>query len=368
MPFTLPWSWSADFQKQTCLELLSRGYEIVCVMEDEAQSIFKPKKFFHEKIQGITFFQPVFILPFQRFKIIYNLNISINYLYLGFKYFFKKKIIWIFDPQFFHFQNYFFNKISLYDCVDYHDSTNTSIRKKFRKMEKKLLNNVHYVFANSQILKKLHSQTRRDIIVVPQGFKEKQYKKQPEPTKKNKSKLIGYIGGINHRFDFMLLYRVIKNNPNWNFIFVGPIQEDEQDGFFKTQSWIGLLKKLPNTKWTIAKNQLELIDLVNDFDVAIIPYDVRQPLNRFSYPMKLFEYLYAGKQVITTPITELKSKKFTGLVHIAKTPLEWQEKIAMCLNNKFKPKQIIEARILAQQNSWSKKVARILLSIDPQVH
>lgn len=368
MPFTLPWSWSADFQKQTCLELIDRGYEVVCFMEDEAKSIFNRKTFFHEKIKGITFFQPIFFFPFQRFKVIRIFNLNLSYLYLSFRYFFKKKIIWIFDPQFSHFQNYFYNKISLYDCVDYHDSINESVRSKFRMREKELLKNVQYVFANSHILKKIHSTVRRDIIVVPQGFKEKQYQKQFEFKTKTQPKLIGYIGGINHRFDFLLLYRVIKNNPNWKFIFVGPVQEDEQDAFFKTQSWIALLKKLPNTKWVIAKNQGQLIELVKQFKVAIIPYDIRQPINRYSYPMKLFEYLYAGKQVISTPLIELKSKKFSGLVHSAKTPLEWQDKIGMCLNAKPTDQQILRARVLAQQNSWSKKITKILDSFDPQAH
>ncbi len=361
MPFTLPWSWSADFQKQTCIVLSNLGYKVFCIMEDDAKHFLKTDTKKYEEIPGITFFRPIFFLPFQRFFIIQKINLAANYFLLNLRYFFNKKIIWIFDPQFYNFPNFFTNKISLYDCVDYHDSINKSVRNNFRKQEKKLLSNVDFVFTNSKTLQKIHTNTRKDIVVVPQGFKVEQYKINPITwNKSRKKKVIGYIGGINHRFHFYLLYKLIKSNPQWQFMFVGKIQSDEQDRFFKTKEWLGILQSLPNTSWLLAKNAKHLSELIQQFSIGIIPYDVRQPLNKYSYPMKVFEYLYHGVPIISTPIEELKQKKFKKLIYLANTAKSWQKKIVSRLDNELSKSEKEIAKKISEQNSWSKKVTKIL--------
>jgi hypothetical protein len=134
IPFTLPWDWSADFQRQTCLELGRRGYNVYAYMHDDAYFFLRKKKVNWPKLNNIKFYQPPYLIPFRRISFIEKVNRLLSLYLFSLKLGFAKKIIWIFDPQFFDFSKYFFNKKSLYDCVDFHQENSA--------LEKKLIGNV----------------------------------------------------------------------------------------------------------------------------------------------------------------------------------------------------------------------------------
>ncbi len=124
IPFTLPWDWSADYQKQTCLEL-AKNNQVIVYFPDRAYFFLKPSIFSGINQLNIRVEIPKYYLPFRRFTFIEKINqiISIKIL--------KKKlprntILWIFDPIFHSYPRQLKSKISLslYDCVDYHDSIN----------------------------------------------------------------------------------------------------------------------------------------------------------------------------------------------------------------------------------------------------
>ena len=74
--------------------------------------------------------------------------------------------------------------------------------------------------------------------------------------------------------------------------------------------------------------------------------------------MKLFEYFYVGKPVVSVDIIELK--RFPKFVKIANSTNDW-EKVISALLSKPWPKKIKEAQIkLAKENSWENKIAQVL--------
>ena len=78
--------------------------------------------------------------------------------------------------------------------------------------------------------------------------------------------------------------------------------------------------------------------------------------------MKLFEYFYLGKPVISTPIEELK--RFPKFVKIGKTAKEWEKHIKFLLSKPWPYQK--EQKKLAKENSWKSKIEVISKIIDDE--
>ncbi|OGJ37527.1 MAG: hypothetical protein A2383_00695 [Candidatus Pacebacteria bacterium RIFOXYB1_FULL_39_46] len=361
IPFQLPWNWSADYQMQTCLELAKNNL-VVAYINADARFFLKPRPLntFPSKANLLAY-QPRYLIPFRRFAWIEKLNQLLNLWYLLIRYGRGKQhtVLWIFDSLFWFYPKIkiFYPKlISLYDCVDYVWHCEIKLRKLLRIQEKKLIKNSDFFFVNSQVLAKLHSKTRQPTAIVPQGFRLNDFQR-PLKTKvkfpKNKP-IIGYVGSVDYRLDFALLHRLIKQNPQWLFVFWGPRQDLEATDDFETNR---KLKTLPNVFFGQSTNRRELPNIIKQFDVCMIPYNIALKSNQYSYPMKIFEYFYLGKPVIATPIIELK--KFIDLIKIGHSSQEWQEHISSLLNEKHAKNKKTKQKKLSLANSWKNKIIAI---------
>jgi hypothetical protein len=97
--------------------------------------------------------------------------------------------------------------------------------------------------------------------------------------------------------------------------------------------------------------------IIKQFDVCIIPYDTKLASVRYSYPMKLFEYFYLGKPVVSAPLPALAS--FKSVIRPKNTANEWQSQIKKLLNSPWPTKNKRVQRQLATANSWKQKIATI---------
>jgi hypothetical protein len=78
--------------------------------------------------------------------------------------------------------------------------------------------------------------------------------------------------------------------------------------------------------------------------------------------MKLFEYFYMGKPIISSNILELQ--RFPDLIKIASNLNEWQRSIKYSLINKLPGSKTRQEKAFAVTNSWSSKIGKILQLID----
>jgi len=102
--------------------------------------------------------------------------------------------------------------------------------------------------------------------------------------------IIGYFGSIERRMDYDLIKQVAADNPDKSFVFAGPgIREHIPDWFFNTPN-IYIPGQIPYD---------ELPQMLKGFDIAIIPFK-KDDVSSTIFPLKLFEYLGAGKPVIVT--------------------------------------------------------------------
>ena len=102
----------------------------------------------------------------------------------------------------------------------------------------------------------------------------------------------------------------------------------------------------------------ETYRIIDEFDIAIIPYDINFEFNRFCYPMKLFEYFYLKKPVVSTQIEELN--RFSPIVKIGKDATEWGKMISGILSTTWSKENQQKQRSFSKANSWEKKINNII--------
>ena len=130
------------------------------------------------------------------------------------------------------------------------------------------------------------------------------------------------------------------------------------DKYRDTKRLIQELKSLKNIYLVPrTKSRLVIKEVIKNFDIGIIPYDVSHDFNRYCYPMKLFEYFYMGKPVISTPIDELK--RFPKFVKIGESSIDWEKHIKSLLSMSWPVKYKEEQKKLAEENSWENKIEAI---------
>ena len=170
------------------------------------------------------------------------------------------------------------------------------------------------------------------------------------------------MGGLNDRIDYQLLEKLIKNNQRWHFVLWGPIQDSLLMNKSHIKKAIYSILSLPNVTHSWSLNKKEIPSIIQQFDIGIIPYNASLEFNRYSYPLKAFEYFYMGKPVISTPIHELE--RFPDLIIINKSYEEWEKTIKKLLSKPWPIKYQKLQRKIAEDNAWENKLEKICRLIE----
>lgn len=377
IPFNVPWNWSTDYLNQTAFELSKKGDIVVCYLWGDVEFIKemvisgKYPRLVSKYSKNIYLVNPIYFIPFRRFKFMADLNSVVNILFL--RIFVevissikkcKKKIFWIFDPNLTYIYKYFgYKYFLLYDCVDFFAVGNKKKVEITKRNEQQLCCKADLVVANSQVLQRHLQKYRKNVGLVPQGFRLKEFKIKSEKyiNLNIQHPVVGFVGGINNRLDISILLPLIKNNPRWNFVIWGSIQKNISTGDNRF-NLIKKILKLPNVYSGESIDKEEIPGIISQFDVGMIPYDISQDFNKYCYPMKLFEFFYLGKPVISTNIIELK--RFPKLVKIGNDYREWERIIKYTLSKKWSEQNIEDQVKLAKLNSWENKIVKINQLLD----
>jgi len=373
--FDHPWEHTSDYATQTCIYLKLENFVIGILLKD-ALSIKEIIVSLHShwiwKKQENNFylFKPIYIIPFRRFKLVENLNIIVNTMFLRVitkiicvRKKIKKKYLWIFNPNQYKIFKLLRNGVySIYDCVDFHGKENNNLN------EYLLVRETNTVVTNSSILYKTLRKIRNDIYLAPLGFDLAEFSRTDLPNAislpKNRP-IIGYVGGINSRLDYALLIELVKKSPLINFVFVGPIQIHNTITDFNkhTKPKIDILRSQKNAYFYQHVSKEIIPKIICQFTVGMIPYDISQEFNLNCYPMKLFEYFYEKKPVIATPILELK--RFPEYVKLGKTSRQWELLIKTLVSKNWSSNISRRQFDIAKNNSWDTKF-RYVLSLLPK--
>jgi teichuronic acid biosynthesis glycosyltransferase TuaH len=158
-------------------------------------------------------------------------------------------------------------------------------------------------------------------------------------------KIIGYTGNIESRIDYELLKALIEFHQDKVIVMVGPVTTGEH----KT---IGLTE-YPNVIMTGARKIDELPHYLRYFDCAIIPFK-KNKLTRSIYPLKINEYLAAGRPVVATDFSE-DIKGFEDVIYLARDHEEFIGLIDRAIVQNG-PEKIRDRTLVANKNTWAARV------------
>ncbi len=155
--------------------------------------------------------------------------------------------------------------------------------------------------------------------------------------------VLGYLGAVDTRLDYPLIEALSAANPNWSIVMVGPVQGVSPEA----------LPRAKNIFWVGRRPYGEMPDYAFGFQVCIAPFVVNDA-TRHQRPVKINEYLMAGRPVVCTDLPEVR-RDFGGLVSLAASTEEF---VAACRRAlETSPEAIETARQAMSNTNWKKTVA-----------
>jgi teichuronic acid biosynthesis glycosyltransferase TuaH len=235
----------------------------------------------------------------------------------------------------------------IYDCMDKFDqfSKDKRLIAEFYKDEALIISKSKLLFASSKglhddLLSKdaknvhlLNNATVFDLFSVAN-----RNLKCPAEIDRN-VKNVGYFGGIGSWFDVDLLVELALKLTDVNFIIIGPVSEENVKIKCSSVSNIYLLGP---------KIFSELPNYLAYFDVCLLPFETNE-LIRYVDPVKVYEYLSAGKPVVAPRYDEII--KFSDYIYISEDRANFCENVLQAMSEND---SIIKARRIefASKNTW----------------
>ncbi|PYI53561.1 glycosyltransferase family protein [Paenibacillus flagellatus] len=164
--------------------------------------------------------------------------------------------------------------------------------------------------------------------------------------------VVGYYGAIAKWLDYGLLRHAAEHNPDFDFVLIGP----DYDGSMRRAG----LERFSNIRYLGAKRHDELPSYLAYFDAAIIPFRLNS-LTVSTSPLKLFEYLAAGKAVVSTPIPECAKCEPVLTARHAKT---FAESVRLAVRLGRDPQYVRTARRFAARHTWEQRVRDMDAAMD----
>lgn len=199
--------------------------------------------------------------------------------------------------------------VVVYEAIDDHEHSpgmNDRLRRLFRQAEERILARAGVVFVSSEAMRKRLARLHSNVITAPAAAVDLAAF-APPPGALDGRRVAVYAGSIDFRFDSELVAGAAERLPDWQFVIAGPI-----DGRAK-----GRLGQLPNVRLPGRLPATDIPALLAGANVCLMPYR-QDPFTDTVFPVKLVEYLAAGKPIVSTPIAAVR--EFGDVVTTAAGP------------------------------------------------
>lgn len=184
----------------------------------------------------------------------------------------------------------------VYDCMDEHSGFSTNTPAMLRQ-EEELIESSDLVIATSHLLHVKTSRLARRTLRLPNATDFDHFNQSVSSPMLSglNSPIIGYYGAISDWFDVEMIRSAAVARPDWQFVLIGSTYGAD----------VRPLKRLKNVHLLGEQPYDTLPGYLERFDVACIPFLIT-PLTMATNPVKFYEYLSAGKPVVSVELPELE--------------------------------------------------------------
>ena len=167
------------------------------------------------------------------------------------------------------------------------------------------------------------------------------------------SRVVGFVGHLGDRIDADLVAAVADRD--CTVLLVGPRQRTSTPGR------LDALLDRPNVCWIGPRDYTELPSVLAAADVWMVPYG-DSDFNRASFPLKLLEYLAAGRRVVATDLPAVHWLQ-TDLVSVASTPNGFADAVQAALAEPLTAAESARRIEFAAGHGWAERVRLLAESI-----
>jgi glycosyltransferase involved in cell wall biosynthesis len=314
-----------------------------------------------EVVPGVRLRKALNVLPWRaryRFTNAFNCVVTATLLRRLARGLTQPVVLWIYDPGSARMAGFCGEEFAVYDCVDdYAEQTNSARERGLLAAgDRTAALRSRLVFTTSTTMYERQRQLNAETHLVPNAGDYQHFARAADPSTAALSvarlprPVLGFAGNfLASKVDFDLLEEVAGARPQWNLLLIGPASAE-------TASALERLGRLSNVDWLGPKPYADLPRYVAAFDVGLIPY-VSNAYTRSCFPLKLYEYLAAGKPVVATGLPELAAMEPD--VVLVEGVERFLDAVEEALGHLGEADRIRRMR-LASRNSWETRTERLL--------
>jgi O-antigen biosynthesis protein len=232
------------------------------------------------------------------------------------------------------------NRDLVYDCMDYHEGFG-GMGEDLVQLEKRLFSDSDLTITTSAWLDQSVAKHARYRALIRNATDYELFSQVPESPYRDPQgrRIIGYYGAIAEWLDLDLVAALAQQHPECSVVMIGADTVNAKYRF----------EKLPNVTFMGEVPYRELPHYLHSFDVCLLPFKVG-PLTLATNPVKVYEYLSAGKAVVATDLPEMA--QFDGLVYVAAKQRQFVETVGLILAAPESRDLIQRRKKFAQRQTW----------------
>jgi O-antigen biosynthesis protein len=244
------------------------------------------------------------------------------------------------------------NSRLVYDCMDHHEGFGNNTDG-ILALEKELLRASDLVVVTSSWLQDHIATGAVPSVIVRNAGEYQHFCTPPADIYKDPRgrRIIGYYGAIAEWFDLDLVEAVARRFPDHVVLLVG----NDTAGASKR------LGKLPNVEFVGEVPYAQLPRYLHAFDVCLLPFQVI-PLTLATNPVKVYEYLSAGKPVVSVDLPELR--QFGDLLSVATSLDGFVQAVAAVLDAPVDRQEQLRRRSFAEQQTWQHRAQAFRAAVE----
>lgn len=212
----------------------------------------------------------------------------------------SNSILWVSDPLMAKHMGRLGERLSVFDAIDdwavhpQKQSMIGSVRAGYARVRAQ----ADVVFAVSQDLAAQLEGGKGVVSWQPNGVDASRFaepRECPAQLRDLPRPVVGYVGTIQQRVDPQLIEASASAIPGGSVVLVGPVQTPDR---------FSHVDRLPNVHFVGACEASDVPAFVQHFDVCIVPH-VDDAFTRSMDPLKIYEYLAAGKPVVAAGVARM---------------------------------------------------------------